>query len=80
VQRLAERYRANAIPAEHRKGVRRIIGVTRLVIAQHLLATGERRRAARLLYDPAAWRAPRYWLRLFLAAHMPRSLGRHFLP
>lgn len=80
VQRLAQRFRANAIAAEHRKGVRRIIAVTRLVIAQHLLATGERRRAARLLYDPAAWRAPRYWLRLFLAAHMPASLGRHLLP
>jgi glycosyltransferase involved in cell wall biosynthesis len=80
VQRLAQRYRANAIPAEHRKGVQRIIGVTRLVIAQHLLATGERRRAARLLYDPAGLRSPRYWLLLFLAAHMPASLGRHLLP
>ncbi|HET7365785.1 MAG TPA: glycosyltransferase [Burkholderiales bacterium] len=80
VQRLAQRYRANAIPAEHRKGVRRIIGVTRLAIAQHLLATGERRRATRLLYDLAALRAPRYWLRLFLAAHMPAALGRHLLP
>ena len=80
VQRLAARYRARVIPEHHRKGVSLLLSSTRLVIARHLLAKGERRRAMRLLYDPGCLRFPRFWLRLFLATHMPGPLGRPFLP
>lgn len=80
VQRLAARYRARAIPDQHRKGVSLLLSSTRLVIACHLLAKGERRRAMRQLYDPGCLRFPRFWLRLFLAAHMPAALGRQLLP
>ena len=57
-----------------------MLSVTRLTIARHLLIRGERRRAMMLLYDPQCLRSPRYWLRLFLAAHMPRFLGRRLIP
>lgn len=80
MERLAARYRAHAIAERHRKGVARVLSVTRLTIARHLLIRGERRRAIVLLYDPQCLRSPRYWLRLFLAAHMPKSLGRHLIP
>jgi hypothetical protein len=80
VQRLAARYRARAIPEQHRKGVSLLISSTRLVIARHLLAKGERRRARRLLYDAGCVRFPRYWLRLLLATHMPGPLGRQLAP
>ena len=79
-QRLAGRYRANAIPQQHRKGVSRILSVGRLVIARHLLLRGQRRRAIKLLYDPGCLRIPRFWLRLLLAAHMPAFLGRQLIP
>jgi glycosyltransferase involved in cell wall biosynthesis len=79
VQRLASRYRARAIPARHRKGVSRILSSARLAIANHLLAKGERRRALALLYDPGCLRFPRFWLRLFVAAHLPSSLGRQWI-
>jgi glycosyltransferase involved in cell wall biosynthesis len=78
-ERLAARYRSNAIPRYHRKGVLRTLSVGRLVIARHLLLRGERRRAIRLLYDPTCLRTPRFWLRLFLAAHMPAFLRRPFI-
>ena len=74
VQRLAARYDAHAIPAHHRKGVSRLLSSSRLVIARQLLARGERRRAMALLYDPGCLRFPRYWLRLFAAAHLPSFL------
>jgi glycosyltransferase involved in cell wall biosynthesis len=80
IQRLAARYRAHAIPAAHCKGVLRLLRVNRLDIAQHLLRKGERRRAMRLLYDPAGLCSPRYWARLFVAAHVPAWLGQYFLP
>jgi glycosyltransferase involved in cell wall biosynthesis len=76
VQRLAARYRANALPERHRKGVARMVSSTRLVIARHLLLKGERARAAALLYDPSGLRLPRFWLRLFVAAHVPAALRR----
>jgi hypothetical protein len=79
-ERLAARYRAHAIPAHHRKGVSRFLSSTRLVIARQLLAKGERRRAMALLYDPGCLRFPRFWLRIFAAAHMPVWLGRRVLP
>jgi len=79
-QRLARRYRANAIAPHHRKGVLRTLSVGRLVVARHLLLKGQRHRAVRLLYDPLCLRAPRFWLRLFLAAHMPAFLGRPLIP
>ena len=80
VQRLAARYRARAIPEQHRKGVSLLLSSTRLVIARHLLSKGERRRAMRLLYDAGCLRFPRFWLRLFLATHVPGPLGRQLLP
>jgi glycosyltransferase involved in cell wall biosynthesis len=79
-ERLATRYRANAIPQHHRKGVLRTLSIGRLVIARHLLLKGQRRRAIKLLYDPGCLRSPRFWLRLFLAAHMPAFLGRQLIP
>lgn len=79
-ERLAARYRRNTIPPHHRKGVSRTLSVGRLVIARHLLLRGQRRRAIKLLYDPSGLRAPRFWLRLFLAAHMPAFLGRQLIP
>jgi len=79
-ERLATRYRSNAIPPHHRKGVSRTLCVGRLVIARHLLLKGQRRRAIKLLYDPGCLRLPRFWLRLFLAAHMPAFLGRQLIP
>jgi hypothetical protein len=80
VQRLAARYRARAIPEQHRKGVSLLLSSTRLVIARHLLSKGERRRARRLVYDPGCLRFPRFWLRVFAAAHAPAWLGRQLLP
>jgi glycosyltransferase involved in cell wall biosynthesis len=80
MQRLAARYRANAIPERHRKGVARLLSLGRLMSAHHLLLRGERGRAIALLYDPTCLRLPRFWLRLFLAAHMPASLRRALLP
>ena len=80
MQRLAARYRAHALPARHRKGVSLLVSSTRLVVARHLLAKGERRRAMRLLYDPGCLRFPRFWLRVFAAAHMPAWLGHRVLP
>jgi glycosyltransferase involved in cell wall biosynthesis len=79
-QRLESRYRSNAIPERHRKGVSRMLCVSRLVIARHLLLGGQRRRAIELLYDPTCLRLPRVWLRLVLAAHMPAFLGRQLIP
>lgn len=79
MQRLASRYRAGAIAAHHRKGVSRILSSGQLAIASHLLAKGERRRAMALLYDPGCLRFPRFWLRLFVAAHLPSSLGRQWI-
>jgi glycosyltransferase involved in cell wall biosynthesis len=79
-QRLASRYRSNAIPERHRKGVSRMLCVSRLVIARHLLLRGQRRHAIKLLYDPTCLRLPRFWLRLLLAAHMPAFLGRQLIP
>jgi glycosyltransferase involved in cell wall biosynthesis len=79
VQRLAARYRAHAIPARHRKGVSRLLSSSRLVIASQLLAKGERRRAMALLYDPGCLRFPRYWLRLFAAAHLPSFFARQWI-
>ena len=79
-ERLARRYRANAIPAHHRKGVRRTLSIGRLTVARHLLLSGERARAIRLLYDPGCLRLPRFWLRLFLAAHMPAFLSHPLIP
>ena len=80
LQRLGARYRAHAIAQRHRDGVARVLSVTRLSIAHHLLLRGERRRAIALLYHPRCLRCPRYWLRLFLAAHMPKRLGQHLIP
>jgi glycosyltransferase involved in cell wall biosynthesis len=80
VERLAARYRAHAVPERHRKGVSLLLCSTRLVIARHLLAKGQRRRAMRLLYDPGCLRFPRFWLRVFAAAHMPAALARWVLP
>jgi hypothetical protein len=34
----------------------------------------------RLLYDAGCLRFPRFWLRLFLATHVPGPLGRQLLP
>jgi len=79
-QRLASRYRSNTIPEQHRKGVSRLLCVSRLVIARHLLRGGQRRHAIKLLYDPTCLRLPRVWLRLLLAAHMPTFLGRKLIP
>ena len=79
-ERLAARYRSNAIPQHHRKGVARTLSVARLLSARRLLLESERRRALKLLYDPSCLRAPRFWLRLFLAAHMPALLGRQLIP
>jgi glycosyltransferase involved in cell wall biosynthesis len=79
-ERLAARYRSNAIPPHHRKGVSRTLSVGRLVVARHLLLKGQRRRALKLLYDASCLRAPRFWLRLLLAAHMPAFLGRQLIP
>jgi glycosyltransferase involved in cell wall biosynthesis len=80
MQRLAARRRAGAIPERHRKGVSLLLSSTRLAIARHLLAKGERGRAMRLLYEWGGLRFPRFWLRLFLAAHTPGRLGRELLP
>jgi glycosyltransferase involved in cell wall biosynthesis len=80
MQRLAARYRAHALPERHRKGVSLLVSSTRLVVARHLLAKGERARAMRLLYDPGCLRFPKFWLRVFAAAHMPAWLGRTVLP
>jgi len=78
-ERLAARYHANAIPERHRKGVSRMLSLSRLVIARHLLLRGKRARAIALLYDPGCLRMPRFWLRLFLAAHMPAFVRRPLL-
>jgi glycosyltransferase involved in cell wall biosynthesis len=80
VERLATRYRAHAVPERHRKGVSLLISSTRLAIARHLLAKGERRRALRLLHDPGGLRFPKFWLRLFAAAYLPARLGQRVLP
>lgn len=80
MQRLAARSRAGAIPERHRKGVSLLLSSTRLAIARHLLTKGERARAIRLLYDPGCLRFPKFWLRVFAAAHMPARLGRTVLP
>lgn len=79
-ERLAARYRSNAIPQHHRKGVARTLTVARLLSARRLLLKGQRRRALKLLYDPSCLRTPRFWLRLFLAAYMPAFLGRQLIP
>ena len=68
-----------AIGARHRKGVSRILSSARLAIANHLLAKGERRRAMALLYDPGCLRFPRFWLRLFVAAHLPSSFAKQWI-
>lgn len=79
IRRLAARYRANAIPQQHRKGVSRLLSVSRIQLARNLLLAGKRRRAIGLLYHPSCLRAPRYWLRLFLAAHLPSPVGRRII-
>ncbi len=80
LQRLGARYRARAIAERHRAGVARVLSVARLSLARNLLLKGERRRAIALLYHPRCLRCPRYWLRLFVAAHAPAFLGRHLIP
>jgi len=80
VQRLRARYHSNTIPKKHRKGVSRLLSLRQLSIARTLLLCGQRRRAIKLLYDPSCLRVPRFWLRLFLAAHLPAFLGRHLIP
>jgi hypothetical protein len=80
VRRLMTRYRSNTIPERHRKGVARFLTVNRIELARSLLLSGKRGRAIKLLYDPSCLRVPRFWLRLFLAAHLPAFLGRHLIP
>lgn len=79
IRRLAARYRSNAIPEQHRKGVLRMLGVNRIGIARYLLLRGEHGRAIKFLCDPLCLRAPRYWLRVFLAACMPAPLARRLM-
>ena len=79
MQRLAARYRANAIAACHRRGVADMLSASRLVVASHLLNKGERRRALALLCQPGCLRFPRAWLRLVAAAHLPSSLRRQWI-
>ena len=78
MQRLAAR--SHAIAPQHRKGVSLLLSSTQLAVARHLLAKGQRARAIRLLYEPGGLRFPRFWMRLFLAAHTPGALGRQLLP
>ncbi|HYL24768.1 MAG TPA: glycosyltransferase family 2 protein [Burkholderiales bacterium] len=80
IERLAARYRRNAIPEQHRRGVSRLLVVDRLMVARRLLVRGQRRRAIRLLYDLSCLRVPRFWLRLMLAAHTPSALRQYFIP
>lgn len=80
IQRLAKRYRSKAIPEQHRKGVARLLSANRLGLASILLLRGQRKRAVKLIYDVSCLRTPRFWFRLFLAAHMPARLGRHLIP
>jgi len=80
IQRLATRYRLKAIPQQHRKGVARLLSSTRMGLASILLLRGQRQRAVELIYDLSCLRTPRFWFRLFLAAHMPARLGRHLIP
>lgn len=79
IQRLRMRYCSRAIPRQHRSGVRRLLGLHPLNIARILLLRGERTRAVKLLRDPLCLLAPRYWLRVFLAACMPASIGRRLI-
>jgi glycosyltransferase involved in cell wall biosynthesis len=79
IKRLRMRYTAGAIPSQHRSGVRRLIGLHPINIARILLLRGERIRAMKLLRDPLCLLAPRYWLRVFLAACMPASIGRRLI-
>lgn len=79
IQRLRMRYCSRAIPSQHRSGVRRLIGLHPINIARILLLRGERIRAMKLLRDPLCLLAPRYWLRVFLAACMPASISRRLI-
>jgi glycosyltransferase involved in cell wall biosynthesis len=79
VRRLKERYDANRIPAHHRKGVSQVLGLHQLVLASKLLRISSWKRAASLLFDRFSFQAPRFWLKIFLLACLPRPIRLHIL-
>jgi len=79
IKRLRARYVECAIPPMHRRGVRRILALHLLNIARFLLLRGERRRAVKLLGDPLCLLAPRYLLRVLMAACIPIRFGRRLI-
>lgn len=77
IQRLNERYNAGRIPPQHRKGVARILGLHRLSLAMKYLRRNRLSgwsRGVALLFDPFSIQLPKFWLKIFMLACLPRPL------
>ncbi|RJG05773.1 glycosyltransferase family 2 protein [Noviherbaspirillum cavernae] len=74
IKRLKERYNADRIPPQHRKGVSRLLGLHQLMLALRFLRTSSWGRGVSLLFNRFSIHAPRFWLKIFLLACLPRTI------
>lgn len=79
VRRLKERYDARQIPAHHRKGVSRLLGMHQLTLASKFLKMSSWTRTVSLLFDRLSIQAPRFWLKIFLIAVLPKPIRLRML-
>jgi glycosyltransferase involved in cell wall biosynthesis len=78
IKRLKERYDTNRIPPQHRKGVSRVLGLHQLSLAMRFLLNSSWVRGVSLLFDRFSIQTPRFWLKIFLLACLPKPV-RHFV-
>lgn len=79
IRRLKHRYETNAIPQQHRKGVSRLLGQHQLVLASRHLRRNGWPRTASLLFDRLSIQKPKFWLKVFLLACLPKPIRLHIL-
>ena len=78
--RLQTRLDRGEVESRHRRGMGRILCVSRLNHIYDLVEADHRRSATRLLMDWRLLRAPRYWSRLAASLLLPRPLQSLVLP
>jgi len=74
VKRLNQRYDANRIPPQHRKGVSQVLGLHRLLLAMKNLRANGWRRGVSLLFDRFSFQTPKFWLKVLMLACLPKPL------
>jgi len=79
ISRLKKRYDANEIPAQHRKGIERLVGHHQLMLASRFLYRSAWAHSICLLFNRFSIQKPRFWLKIFLAACLPKPIRVHLL-